>query len=403
MRSARSEVSDAAAGSVLVEALVGISMLVAMTTALLAFSSSWLEATESSKVRTDGLALAVEHLAHEVLAPSPEEPTRATAVHPVVGTVLSSWEGSPALADICGVSGPRPIGGPVVAAARIDDAERPVLRLMATRLEAPRASAVEQTAPIGGGSLSIEGAGVEGQVVAMHTDAAQVERVVDPDGCLRLPDLRPGRHTFIAGVDGGGSTLIDEWHRSGAALRIERSVLDRAALGSWVVSTPAHVSVDADASGARMPDVVRRGSLRWLVRGDASRDARDLGATRELHPGRLSIVVSSCVNPEAYGSSTTLEVSGGEDVAVSVPLAVVTLEGLADRRDDAISAVRVTGCSDGSGLRPTVRWEGDLSDGMRVALPHGDWEVSVQTIAGARITSPVLMRAGAADERVRFP
>ena len=398
--------SEAAEGSVLVEALVGISMLVVMTTTLLSFSTSWLAATEASQIRTDGLEMAADRLAGEMLAARPEghahDASADVSGHATVAAELSAWGSGAGLADICGVTGPRGLGGPVVTVARVGD-DTPVLRLMGTGLEPRRVRQADQLVAVDGGSLRIEGDGVEGHTVVVRSGEERVDRVIDAGGCLRLPALGPGRHVLAADPDAGGSSLIDEWHRGAGSLDLERSVLDRAMLGRWVLSTPAQVIVDIDASGARLPDVVRPGALRWMVRGDEAREARDPGTARALHPGPMTFVVSSCVNPEAYGSSTSVEVAAGEDIEVLVPLAVVTLEGLEGRSEDAINVVRVTGCSDGSGLRPTVRWEGDLSDGMRIALPHGDWEASVQTIAGARITGPVLMRAGVPDEIVRFP
>jgi hypothetical protein len=392
-----------AAGSVLVEALVGISMLVVITTSLLAFSRSWLEASDASEVRTVGLAMAAVHISGEIFAPGPLESVSNNSGHPALTMTVARWASGADFADVCGVSGPDRIGGPVVTVARAEPSHPVVLRLLATRLEVARPREASLGASFGSGSLQIDGAGVHGRNVVIRTGEHEVTGMIDGEGCLRLPPLGPGRHVLVARAGDAETTLVDENHRIGEALQIERSVLDRAVVGTWVLSEHASISVDIETSGARAPDVVRPGALRWMVRGDDGRDAHDLGSARSLHPGPLSLVVSSCINPEAFGSSTSIDVAAGEELHVLVPLAVVTLDGLAGRSDDAINAVRVTGCSDGSGLRPTMRWEGGLEDGMRIALPHGDWEASVQTIAGARITGPVPMRAGAPDEHVTFP
>jgi hypothetical protein len=116
----------------------------------------------------------------------------------------------------------------------------------------------------------------------------------------------------------------------------------------------------------------------------------------------MTLVVSACANPEASGSSASVDIAAGQALDVRVPLAVVTIDGLVGREDDVITAERVAGCADGSGRIPVLRWERALVDGMRIALPHGDWDVSVQGVDDLPFNT-VVVHAGQPDERVSVP
>jgi len=389
-------------GSVLVEALVGIGMLVIITTSLLTFSRGWLAASEASHARSVGLALAAAHLAGEVLADGALEPARVSSGHPVLTSTITGWTSTQGDAPRCGVPDPGPSSGPVVTVTRPSAAQPHVLRLFATRVETPRLRIKERADAIAPGSLLIEGVGTHDRSFLIDTGDQQSLATTDGSGCLSLPMLPPGRHVLRPSDGGEAPDLIDESHLTGAALRLERSTLDRPSVGSWALSEPARVRVDVDLSGARPADVVIPSGLRWLVRGDDRRIATDLGTMRPLHPGPMTLVVTACANPEASGSSTSVDVVAGQDMDAVIPLAIVTLDGLVGRDDEAITAERVTGCADGSGRIPVLRWERGLVDGMRIALPHGAWDVSVQGI-DATPSNPVVVHAGEPDVRVSVP
>ena len=386
----------------LVEALVGIGMLVVITTSLLTFSRSWLAASEASQARNTGLVLAAAHLAGEVLAVEAVEHTRTSGGQVALTSTVTGRTSMQGFVSGCGVSDPGASSGPVVTVTGPSAAQQPVLRMFATRVEAPRLRIMERAKAIPSGSLLIEGSGVHDRDFLIDTGDQQSLATTDGSGCLRLPMLPPGHHVLRPSDSGESPDLIDESHRTGAALRLERSALDRPNVGSWALSEPARVRVDIDPLGARPPDIVLPDGLRWSVRGDDGRIATDLGTTRPLHPGPTTLVVSACANPEAFGSTMSVDASAGQEVDVVFPLAFVTLDGLAGRADEAITAERVVGCADGSGRIPVLRWERGLIDGLRIALPHGAWFVSVQGI-DATPRNPVVVHAGEPDARVSVP
>jgi len=390
-------------GSVLVEALVGIGMLAIITASLLTFSRSWLTASEASHVLSEGLVAAGQHLADEVLTDAPVEPVRTSPDRPFVTTTIARWSSGRIAADDCGVSGPAGVGGSVVDVTSPSTGTQQVLRLAATRLEVPRRRTMDLAASVPPGSLRIDGAGVDGRSFLVGAGDQQVSVTADSEGCLPLHTLGPGRHVFRPAPGDARPPLIDESHRTGAELHLERSILDRPITGVWALSEAAQVRVEIDASGARPPDQILLGTFGWMVRGDDARISTAIGATRPLHPGPTTLVVSACTNPESIGSSATVDVAAGEDVLVAVPLAVVTLDGLAGRPDEAVTASRLAGCSDGSGLRPALTWVGGLADGMRIALPHGYWEISVQPVGSLAAVGAVRVHAGEPGASASLP
>jgi hypothetical protein len=147
--------------------------------------------------------------------------------------------------------------------------------------------------------------------------------------------------------------------------------------------------------------VVSTGALQWLVRGDDARTVTALGAARPLHPGPATVVVSVCSNPDALASSASVEVAPGDLQHVLVPLATVTLDGIGTRSGSTIIATRRGVCGDGSIQQPRIAWQQNLQDGMRIALPHGEWDAYVHPVVGARRT--VVIRAGETEGTVTLP
>lgn len=161
--------------------------------------------------------------------------------------------------------------------------------------------------------------------------------------------------------------------------------------------------VHLDDGGARLPDDVERGALRWLVRGDDANVASDGGEARPVHPGPVTAVVPGCDDSSATGSSVTLELEPGEHRAVQIPLAVVTVEDVRGRDDVWLRVQRSTGCADGSPLRPWVLFKGGLHDGMRIALPRGEWDAWLEIPNRWPMTPSVRLLAVGEDTVVRLP
>jgi len=238
-----------------------------------------------------------------------------------------------------------------------------------------------------------------GTSVRIGTATGTVEQV-DGTACAVLDGVAHGTYDVIME---GAVALVDPTHVP-VDMRPQRiTVTDSRTERDLDVAPAGLLRIDIGTDGARQPDVVASGGLRWFVRGDDMRTATALGGARAVHPGPVTAVVSACLDPEAFASSATFQVVGDAELVGTVPLATVTFEGVAGRTDASVLAIRTTGCADGSGLRPSLRWDGGLADGMRVALPHGEWEARLQTASGSPLTFPVLFHAGEPDLVATFP
>jgi len=394
---------DGATGSILVEVLVGIGLLAILTSTLATFSRSWHSASEASAVRIEALRVALAHVESEALTLGSLEPVRERTGRRSLQSVAEPWSSGPQEVGPCSLVGAARVAGTVVSVFDAQQGGDPLLRLTGSRIEQPRPRSVPRHEAVVGSRIRIDGHGVEGMEVMVESVDQQIIAVVDADGCLVLPSLPPGNHVLRPLTDGHGTGPIDTAHRTGDALRLDVSLFARPLGQAWRLSQPVDVTVHLDPSAGRPPDVVRPDPLRWMVRGDDARIATGLGAARPLHPGSATVVVSACRNPDAFASSVTVVVPSGGELVAAVPLATVTLRGLAGRSDDVVEAVRTTDCADGSGLRPSIRWEGGLTEGLQVALPHGEWEVWLETTTGTRLTATVVVRAGAGGAEVTFP
>jgi len=229
-------------------------------------------------------------------------------------------------------------------------------------------------------------------------DGTEQALVAAGDACWSAT-VQPGTHTVeLRPLD--GTVLVGPTHLPHAAEAPLWPVTGPMTLRLTDLAPAARVRVSADTGGARPPDEVGSGALRWLVRGDDARVATDLGVERTLHPGPTTIVVSACEHPEAQGSTAHLLTVPDGVQDVSVPLATLRIEGIAGWTGASLAAIRTTGCADGASLRPALAWNGGLAEGMRVALPHGEWEVRLETPDGSRLTAPIAVLAGGSDTAV---
>jgi hypothetical protein len=385
-----------------VEALVGIGMLALIAASLVPFNRGLIIASERSDVLRWALDLAEQHLESGTLGDATTSAAHEDARHRLV-SVLTPWDGGEHNSDACGSPSRGRIGGASVEVSGALGLDGPLLSLRSTRFERVRVRGMAPGTTTGGSTVLVDGIGLGGLAVIIEVGGAQMPATVGDDGCLELPALPPGRHVVRPLPGGEDSMLVDVNHRRADASTLEIDVLDRPVNRRWQIARAAELMVDIDRSSARPPDRVISGDLRWMLRGDDTRSTEQLGSARLVHPGRTTVVVSACGNPEAVGSSVTVDLEPGGALQVLMPLAGVTLYGVAGWEAEAIYAVRTTSCADGSGLRPAVRWEGGLAEGMRIALPHGEWEARIETIAGSRISSPVRVPAGEPGLAVTFP
>jgi hypothetical protein len=410
--------ADPRDGSVLVEAIVGVALLALLTTSLMGFNLSLTSAQRISELTIVGVRLANAHVESATRAADPAELHRQSAEHPALSSVLSVQMRPVPVDGGCLPAGATEVRSQVATVRSEADAEAPLLRLLATRFEPPSGrralpdgTVAHSSVLVGGSSL----AGVEITVTAVGSDGVddggagaersepQSSAAIDADGCLRLPPLLPGRHVLVPSGQPDGPQPIDAAHRTGSALAYDVSVLEVPFAGSWALALSSAVTVRAELDGARPPDRVRSGALRWMVRGDDARVMTDLGEPRALHPGPVVVVVSACLNPEAHGSEASAVVPETGALEVDVPLATVVLQGLAGREDHAITAMATATCADGTGLLSLLRWERALHDGMRIALPHGEWQLTVRAMTGGPSTFPINVLADGSGQELTFP
>jgi hypothetical protein len=392
----------------LVEALIGMGMLALVSASLLTVSRVWIPSVEAAQVRSDAVELARIHSELEVLAREPSMNVREGYGRHDLRSFAEVWELRATESGRCGEAGALSLGGSLVTVqARAADGP-PLVQLRATRLEPVRVRTTGREVATDTHTIRVEGSVAPGTLVAVESRIDQAAGgpgllAIDDSGCLSLAGLLPGNYVLRPVMGEAAPRLVDAAQRVDADVHLDFSVMHGRSSRSWVLSEGAVLGVESDALGAREADLVSPAGLRWMVRGDDARTLTALGAARPLHPGTVAVVVSACENPEAFGSTGSVDLAPGETRVLRVPLAVVTLAGLSGRADDAISAVRTVGCADGTGARPSVRWEGGLNDGMRVALPHGEWAFSVETLGGTALTYTILVRAGEPNASASFP
>jgi hypothetical protein len=90
-------------------------------------------------------------------------------------------------------------------------------------------------------------------------------------------------------------------------------------------------------------------------------------------------------------------------MSVTVPLATVEVRGIGERTDATLALLRTTGCRDTSGRIPSLSWSGTLSDGMRIALPHGVWDAGMEVAPGETRPPRQILIAGDPDVVLEFP
>ena len=380
-------------GSVLLEVVVGIALLAAFSASLVGFHAAALDADARAQAR---LAATLDVRERLQVAATSDPADEATDDHDEADQSLVVRKVSFGFDDMrCGRRWT--IIGLEASAAGSG--------IVLSGLPSPQSlTSLPLDRLVTGGVVTIGPPGATGDApggLMLGSDGATAHSVPLAGGCATLGPLSPGRHVLtVADVD---VALLDTTHRPAAQAPLPLHVLDAPVRRGWDVVPAAELGVTVDLAGARAPDVVSSGVLRWGVRGDDVRDLRDLGERRAVRPGTVVTIVTACLDPEAPASTAAVDVVSGSSADVTVPLATITVLGVSSWPDDTLLLARTTACADGTGLRPTLRWDGGLHDGMRIALPHGEWEGRVQTAAGARITAPVRFPASDVESTVSLP
>lgn len=379
-------------GAMLVEVVVGISLLAVVAAGLGGVHRS----VVSSEARTAAQVLAVG-LARETLVvtrgggPTP-------AITDTTPTVEVDVREHPAATIDVGACAPPPVAADVVvhASPTLQDQPR-VVRLPGV---VPHRPHTEEAVEVRVAVAAATAERVNGGVIR-SSDGTEQALVATGDACWRAT-LEPGTHTVeLQPLD--GTVLVGPTHLPHAVDAPLWPVTGPTTLPITNVAPAARVRVSADTGGARPPDEVGSGALRWLVRGDDARVATGLGDERSLHPGPTTVVVSACEHPEAQASTAHLVTVPDGLHDVSVPLATLRIDGIAGRTGASLVAIRTTGCADGATLRPALAWNGGLAEGIRVALPHGEWEVRLETPEGSRLTAPIAVLVDGSDAAVDLP
>ena len=379
-------------GSLLIEAVTGIGLLVVVVTAIAVLG----RAAGDAQARADAHAASVS-LAEQVLE-----------VGAAAATAIAGDDGERLAVEVVAVPD-TPVTGGCATPLTGDDAT-----VMARVVAADRPGAAPVLLP-GRSRASASTGGPAGVAVRVHVptpvasviesvairseEGGSIPTVAVGDGCWHA-DVAPGNHEIVATAL-EGVTLIDATHVPHTARPPRLSVAERPLVATVALDIAGTLAVTIDAGGGRLPDDAGSG-LVWTVVGDDRRIATVPGGARDVHPGRRSVAVSTCRNATAPGSTGRTDVAAGESVAIAVPLATVEVEGIGTDGDEVLAAYSTSGCGDGSTRRPVLRWEGGLADGMRVALPHGTWQLRLETATGSRLTSPVTVDADGTDRTVRL-
>jgi hypothetical protein len=372
------------AGSLVIEAVAGIGMLALVTASLATVIPAVLDARDRSARHHDVVAVAVDAL---------ERASVDLAEETVRGGIGVGIDRTAVDVDRCDG------GDAVQLEVRTGDLERPDAReVLLPGMFAPGAAAASGSS-VGSGVGAPVILRVHPSVLAdVPLTATSVEHAlhltVGSDATCAVADVvAAGRYalgpTVTTPLVGPTHLLLHEHpvHVTVGARTVDRDL---------VVAPAAHLTADVDASGARPPDGVSTGGLVWTVRGDDARRATPLGATRAVHPGTVTVVISACGRAESTGSSMPVTLGPGESSSVAVPLATVRLEGIGTRTHWTLNASRFTECMDGSTRRPSMWWSGGLHDGMRIALPRGLWQLSLTT-PGMPQSPRMLVPAGEPD------
>lgn len=388
------------AGSLLVEALVGIGLLGLVTAAVASLLPAVLEADARSRAHRAALIVGdalLEAAAADITGTTVEVLGSVDGVRIVRdGSDVEEDEQSftllPSGCDGSDRASRRVTSIDVEHGARTEGRE--------VVLQSGLRSA--SVAPDGRNDLSIrlsEGWGAQDLILIDANGAMAHDETAESD-CMSFRDLPLGT-SWIAAA--GPGVWVDRVHVPLTQRRLPVTLAGRPHARTVDLAPAGWLRVDVDHRGARPPDHVSTGALRWFLRDDDANLGLEPGLSRAVHPGIATAVVAPCHDSTTTGSTTVGLISPGEETSIEIALAVVTITNIREHHDAWLQVQRVAECADGTRLRPVLRFEGDLHDGMRIALPRGRWDAWLRRPGSSPLTGSVRFSAADAEAIVRIP
>jgi hypothetical protein len=238
---------------------------------------------------------------------------------------------------------------------------------------------------------AVPGASVTLTSVVSGSESLSSDLVTGPSGCSVAVGLRAGPHRVTVVLDGH----VDRFHRPLGAMGPVAAIPGVPVRLAVVADRAAALSVTIAAEdGARLPDLVQGGLLTWAVAGDGVVPPSPSGATLDVHPGRVDVVVGVCADPRAMGTFSTFDLDAGAQLEAAVVLPSVTLGPFeAPPGGIRLLARRDTDCPGPGGIRPVLGWDLAVApDATSIApiisLPHGPWLVHVESMSGLHLAGP---------------
>lgn len=221
------------------------------------------------------------------------------------------------------------------------------------------------------------------------------------DGCLAFVGLPSG--SYRVSDDSPSPLLIDSFHVPLEDRPVAMTLRD--SRRQYVVDAlPASMlTVHVDVHGARLADQIVDGALHWYVRGDDLQLGTELGASRPVHPGWQTVVVTACRDSESTGSTLRLELEPEETTAAAVELPSITVSNVGSYQDAWLLLQKRSGCADGIDRRPILIFQEQLEEDMRIAIPRGQWDAWLASPSGVPITGSVGVDVSRHSTSLRLP
>jgi hypothetical protein len=214
----------------------------------------------------------------------------------------------------------------------------------------------------------------------------------DHEGCATPEGFGGGSHVLAIDLNG----YVDRLHRPVGEGRSVSFVPGIAARHRVVAGAGASLTVTtAASSGSMLPDHVDDGVLAWALAGDGVAVAVGDSAALLVHPGRHDVVVGVCEGSLGIGTWATATLEAGADHTLVVTLPSIVLPAIAVPPEGvSVLARRDTDCPGSGGTRPRLRW--DITSGSattitmapEISLPHGPWLIEVRSAGGAVLAGP---------------
>lgn len=222
-----------------------------------------------------------------------------------------------------------------------------------------------------------DGSAASGVVLHLEDPVGGIRRVeTDPSGCVRF---EAGPLPVLVTVEDAASV---------------RSVTSISTAGvTTTVGLRRQGSVRLlIASPGRPPEVVEDGALTWWARGSPGVAA--IGGALPLPAGPHRVVLGTCEDPRATGTTVPVDVAPDGDAVVEVALGIVRVVRPATDDGRRLVLRRQRPCP-GSGSHPTLGWRlGGGGGELLAAVPDGAWEARLLDAASRTLMGPTTVLVG---------